>query len=356
MEKGERQSSGPEQTTGGREPQRTPGPGKVTRTSKLSPGREPAVQRKAALPGAAKPSSRASQDPATEMWMDAAHRGVTALAERETGPADPAVASATGVVQMSETDAGGRLRLDEPVLGSSLGAQGPHFDLGMPQLELDPAFQIPPIVAQIQKLLDPTSVMLAMRQIEPPQVGGMPPRWDQMPAGPALQAPVPPPPGPETLGREPERPRPGTAGDVIQAIMGLPAVRGELDRLQEQAGAEAARIWNGTSPAGQVGIVTGMVAVAGGAITGLALSPELRQQLAGRTLPVPGLPFKVRLDLPPSAFRVELTVDVLGLMELVGNGRHRPRERAPRRGERASRRGAPEPSSSSEDSEDSEEP
>jgi hypothetical protein len=44
-----------------REVQRAPAPGKVTRTSKLSGGREPAVQRKAATAGAAWSSPARSQ-------------------------------------------------------------------------------------------------------------------------------------------------------------------------------------------------------------------------------------------------------------------------------------------------------
>ncbi len=49
MAKGDRQNGGPAQVADSHEPQRAlrPPPGKVTRTSKLSPGHEPAVQRKA---------------------------------------------------------------------------------------------------------------------------------------------------------------------------------------------------------------------------------------------------------------------------------------------------------------------
>jgi hypothetical protein len=66
-----------------REVQRAPAPGKVTRTSKLSGGREPAVQRKAATAGAAWSSpARSSADLAGDVHMDMAHRGLTALAER----------------------------------------------------------------------------------------------------------------------------------------------------------------------------------------------------------------------------------------------------------------------------------
>jgi Domain of unknown function (DUF4157) len=86
MEKDERQNGSQGRIEGSREPQRAsrPAPGKVTRTSKLSPGRGPAVQRKtpAPTPGAAAPRARSRWDLTMDPWMDAAHRGVTALAER----------------------------------------------------------------------------------------------------------------------------------------------------------------------------------------------------------------------------------------------------------------------------------
>jgi hypothetical protein len=85
MKKDERQRGGPEQVADSREPQRAshPAPGKVTRTSRLSPTRGPAMQRKAAAPapGAAAPQARSGWDLTMDPWMDAAHRGVTALVE-----------------------------------------------------------------------------------------------------------------------------------------------------------------------------------------------------------------------------------------------------------------------------------
>ncbi len=81
MEKGDRKSGGSEHPGGSRELQRvpSPAPGKVTRTSTLARG-EPSVQRKVAAPAAA-PTARSRLDFTMDPWMDAAHRGVTALAE-----------------------------------------------------------------------------------------------------------------------------------------------------------------------------------------------------------------------------------------------------------------------------------
>jgi hypothetical protein len=91
MEKGDRQSGGPEQVAGNREAQRVqgPAPGKVTRTSKLSPGRGPALQRNAAasVAGGAPSQSRSLWEHTMDQWMDAAHRGATAMAEHGAGSA-----------------------------------------------------------------------------------------------------------------------------------------------------------------------------------------------------------------------------------------------------------------------------
>lgn len=85
MEKDERRNGGTWQSPGNREPQRAsrPAPGKVARTSKLAPGRGVAVQRNVATGGVAPPRARSRRDPTADVWMDAAHRGVTALAERD---------------------------------------------------------------------------------------------------------------------------------------------------------------------------------------------------------------------------------------------------------------------------------
>jgi hypothetical protein len=57
-----------------------PAPGKVTHTGKLDPPREPAVQRKASASSmAGTAQARAPRSAATESWLDAAHRGATAL-------------------------------------------------------------------------------------------------------------------------------------------------------------------------------------------------------------------------------------------------------------------------------------
>jgi Domain of unknown function (DUF4157) len=80
MEKGDKENGRPEQMTGSHEPQRVPrpAPGKVARTSKLSPGRGLAAQRKAATARIEATPARSVREVNRDSWMDAAHRGVTA--------------------------------------------------------------------------------------------------------------------------------------------------------------------------------------------------------------------------------------------------------------------------------------
>jgi outer membrane protein OmpA-like peptidoglycan-associated protein len=129
MERDDRKSGNPEQATGSREAQRAPrpAPGKVTRTSRLSPGQGPAVQRKAAAPadpGAPRPG-RSLWDLTTDPWMDAAHRGVTALAETAAPAGDGA--GAGGPVLRQAT--GQPVTADAPAEVAARGFAGPASDL-----------------------------------------------------------------------------------------------------------------------------------------------------------------------------------------------------------------------------------
>jgi hypothetical protein len=138
METHDRQNAGPEQMVSRRGPQRAsrPAPGKVTRTSKLSPGRGVAVQRKAVRPtpgGAAAPRARSRWELTMDPWMDAAHRGVTALAER-----GPDIMQAAGPIQakglqestetpVSPAGQGGGAAMPDEVRGKMEAAFGTDF-------------------------------------------------------------------------------------------------------------------------------------------------------------------------------------------------------------------------------------
>ncbi len=132
MEKDVRQSGGPEQVAGSREPQRAsrPAPGKVTRTSRLSSSRGPAGQRKAAVSasGAGGPQARSAWDHTMDPWMDAAHRGVTALVDRDQ--AEPNQAKGGGGTPEAPAQLpghGGGAEMPEDVRGKMEAAFGADF-------------------------------------------------------------------------------------------------------------------------------------------------------------------------------------------------------------------------------------
>jgi hypothetical protein len=88
-----------------REPGRLVAPGRVTLTEKLSGATAPALQRKpiGANPGPAPVQRRTARDPEMDRWMDAAHRGGTALEESGSeavqaspAPSRPAAAASRG--------------------------------------------------------------------------------------------------------------------------------------------------------------------------------------------------------------------------------------------------------------------
>lgn len=89
MEKDNRRDARPGQMAGGhvsQDPSR-PAPGKVTRSSRLSSERGPAVQRKEAAAGTAMPrQSRSLSAHTADLWMDAAHRGAQALVQAKMDP------------------------------------------------------------------------------------------------------------------------------------------------------------------------------------------------------------------------------------------------------------------------------
>lgn len=131
MEKDDRQHGSAQQVDSSREPQRAsrPAPGKVTRTSKLSPSRGAVVQGKAAVrpPGAAAPQASSLWGLTMNPWMDAAHRGMTALAER--GPSEP---SPQGIARAISSSLDGSVKQQAipNVTSSSLSlSHGKPFDL-----------------------------------------------------------------------------------------------------------------------------------------------------------------------------------------------------------------------------------
>jgi hypothetical protein len=124
MKRDDSKQHGSEEARGARGQQQSnrPAPGKVTLTSKLPGSREPTIQREATATdaGTATPQARSLWDLTTDPWMDAAHRGLTALSE----PGSAAV------------QARGNVKTDDPAVVHDAAAAGvsgtgsplPHLD------------------------------------------------------------------------------------------------------------------------------------------------------------------------------------------------------------------------------------
>jgi hypothetical protein len=139
MDKGDRQKARPVQKVDSHEPQRAarPAPGKVTPAGKLSPGQEPAVQRKAAT-GAEIGPRQARPDFAADSWMDAAHRGSAALSTPAQGVVqrkgeDENFTKVSGDKPLKVADTPDSMKLPEELTTGLKGAWADSFPGGKSQ-------------------------------------------------------------------------------------------------------------------------------------------------------------------------------------------------------------------------------
>jgi hypothetical protein len=160
--------------------------------------------------------------------------------------------------------------------------------LGDEHLHLDPEIEAEIRALQVRQMLEPAIVRPNLLQLPLP-IGAAPgaPGPAATPGQPA-PAPAQPPKGPET-------PRPGTPGDIAKAIMGLPAIDQALTQLQTMAAEQARRDWARLRLGEQIALVSVGVLIGGGALTAAGFDQDSRQflldQLNGRVIPVPGLPW-----------------------------------------------------------------
>jgi outer membrane protein OmpA-like peptidoglycan-associated protein len=159
------------------------------------------------------------------------------------------------------------------------------------------------------RLLDPTVVRPALSRISL----GLPPLTLAPPRGPAGGGPTTPGPHPPLFGpgspplpgppaplvapgeeaEEPAAPRPADAGDLLDALIAVPAVDAAIDRLREQAAERIASAWGRLGTGGRIGVVSSLGVIGLTTLGGALANPDARRllldQLNGRVLPVPGL-------------------------------------------------------------------
>lgn len=184
------------------------------------------------------------------------------------------------------------------------------FGFGL-QLQLDPELEAELMLMRIrmvQRLLEPDTVRESLLDIDPALLGMGGTDWLSLPP---LTEPAPlvtPGPGPEVQ-------RPATGGDLLRAIMAVPAVDTALTNLRTSAVEHVRSDWDRLSTGEQVLLVSQGVIIGGAALTAVMSNEETRSlvldQLQGRDLPVPfvpGLSFQFNLTGPDQ--RIFFTLDV----------------------------------------------
>lgn len=169
----------------------------------------------------------------------------------------------------------------------------------MYQLQLDPSIRAQ---MDVMQLLAPESIRRSFLLLDySTLVASQPPSWLSTSTAPAAQTSQPLVP----RGAGPSEPRPATTGDLVRAVMRVPAVDSALTRLQTEASSQASHVWHELSTGERVILLTQTALIGGGAIAGILSSSGGRQlaleQLQGRNVPVPGVPgltFKLNLTGP----------------------------------------------------------
>jgi hypothetical protein len=118
-------------------------------------------------------------------------------------------------------------------------------------------------------------------------------------------------------GKGPDEPRRAGAGDLLKAVMKVPAVDEALTRLQQDAGQQARTAWRGLSGGEKALVITQSALIGGGTVAGILTQPDARQftldLLQNRLLPtgVPGLQFQFNLTGADQRIQFQLNVGSL---------------------------------------------
>jgi hypothetical protein len=172
------------------------------------------------------------------------------------------------------------------------------------QLQLDPQIQAM-AMQYVQQQFNPATLQPALSQIRlglvPPSgtnpaatQGSTAPNPFATPTPVPASTPTPAPASPES--EEPEPTRAATTDDLIQAGLQTPIVQTTLNRLGEQV----MRDWHRLRTGEQIGVVSALAVVSGGAFAAILPNPDARRialsPLNGQTVPVPGVNW-LRLEL-----------------------------------------------------------
>lgn len=229
--------------------------------------------------------------------------------------AGPSISSAPEGIQRDD-DGSGSFQWQLGGLGGSLRPwwqepREPRFQLRLdPEIEAELALMR---MRYIQRILNPVNVANSLRRLDPTVFGPLPPPN-------VFSVPSPAPPGPLVPeGAGPATPRPASTGDILRAVMAIPAVDTALTNLRTQAMQRARSDWRRLSTGERVLLVSQGVLVGGTALTAVLSNEQSRNfvlnQLQGRNLPVPlvpGLSFQFNLTGPDQ--RIMFNLDLARLI------------------------------------------
>jgi len=246
-----------------------------------------------------------------------------------------------GTLQRQEAEDEGRLRLQDPGFGQGLGFRPPRIGFDLPQLQLDPQIAMQMRAIQFARgLLSIENIMTAAGRIGTTGFGASPsaapapslaaPPGQLGGGGPAggLGQPLPARPPLVPRGRGPETPRAATVGDLMQAVLKIPAVQAGVERLRTQAQSELRTNWQSLSGGERALVITQGVVISAGVIAGVASDPEathfVLDRVQGQNIPIPSLPMTFQFNLTGPDQRLLIGLDVGALLPAgSGFGRRR---------------------------------
>ncbi len=182
------------------------------------------------------------------------------------------------------------------------------------QVHLDPQAEV--AVQQVDQALAPTNVKSALVNLRLGSATTPPPPTDPL----TSPAPTPPAATPAVpAGAGPATAHEAGAGDLMDAVMAVPAVDAAITDLRMRATDRVRADW-GHLPTGERAVAISAVAVIGaGVLAGAVSDPDARQilltQLNGKVLPVPGVDWlHVEIGTRPDNLMLGLHVDVGALL------------------------------------------
>ena len=119
-------------------------------------------------------------------------------------------------------------------------------------------------------------------------------------------------------GEGPKTPRAGKLGDLVKAVLKVPAVEAGIDRLRTQAESELRADWKVLSGGERALVITHGVVLGAGILAGIASDPEASQfvlgLVQGQNIPIPRLPMTFQFNLTGPDQRLLIGLDVGALL------------------------------------------